>query len=105
MIAVYILVGPLVLLATGLVCQRFSETKDKHNYPPPGQLVDIGRHKLRLLVSGSGSPTVILEAVFSDYSIHWKEIKNRLEEKTLVVSYDRAGMGWSDASPYQREPS
>jgi hypothetical protein len=30
--------------------------------PPPGRLVDVGGRKLHLLASGSGSPTVVLEA-------------------------------------------
>jgi pimeloyl-ACP methyl ester carboxylesterase len=105
MIALYILIGILVLLAIGWTYQRLSLQRDLSHFPPPGRMVDIGGYRLHLQVSGEGSPTVLLEAGFGDYSIHWKDIQARLDKFTRVVSYDRAGMGWSDASPYERDPS
>jgi pimeloyl-ACP methyl ester carboxylesterase len=105
MVALYILVGILILLVLGWIYQRLSLQRDLRNYPPPGKMVDIGGYQLHLQVSGEGSPTVILEAGFGDYSIQWKDIQARLEKFSRVVSYDRAGMGWSDASPFERDPS
>ena len=37
------------------------ESLDAKAYPMPGQLVDVGGHRLHLHCTGSGSPTVILE--------------------------------------------
>ena len=37
------------------------ESLDARAYPMPGQLVDVGGHRLHLHCTGTGSPTVILE--------------------------------------------
>ena len=39
--------------------------------PPPGRLVDAGGFKLHVNCAGAGSPTVILEAGASSFSIDW----------------------------------
>ena len=66
--------------------------------PPPGQLVDIGGRKLHLLCSGSGSPTIILEAGASAFAIDWALVQQQVARTNRVCSYDRAGSGWSEAS-------
>jgi pimeloyl-ACP methyl ester carboxylesterase len=64
--------------------------------PPPGRLVDIGGRKLHLHCTGSGSPTVILEAGASSFAIDWALVQPEIARTNRVCSYDRAGMGWSD---------
>jgi len=71
----------------------------ERSHQPPGRLVDIGGRKLHLECSGSGSPTIILEAGGSAYAIDWALVQPRIAEQTRVCSYDRAGLGWSDAGP------
>jgi hypothetical protein len=43
--------------------------------PPPGRLVDIGGYRLHLDCTGTGSPTVILEAGLGDLGISWSEVQ------------------------------
>lgn len=64
--------------------------------PPPGKLVDVGGRRMHLLCSGSGSPTVVLEAGASSFAIDWSLVQPAIARTTRVCSYDRAGMGWSD---------
>lgn len=64
--------------------------------PPPGRLVDIGGRTLHLLCSGSGSPTVVLEAGASSFAIDWTLVQREVARSTRVCSYDRIGFGWSD---------
>jgi pimeloyl-ACP methyl ester carboxylesterase len=71
-------------------------------YPAPGQLVDVGGYKMHLNCTGQGSPTVILEAGWSDFSILWANVQPEVAKVTRVCSYDRAGNGWSEPSPYPR---
>jgi pimeloyl-ACP methyl ester carboxylesterase len=70
-------------------------------FPPPGQLIDIGDRRLHLFASGErvGNQTVILEAGIASFSSHWVRVQEALSTSTRVVSYDRAGLGWSDLAP------
>jgi len=52
---------------------------------------------------GEGSPTVILEAANLGMSAHWVRVQRQLAKTTRVCSYDRAGMGWSEAGPEPRD--
>ena len=62
-------------------------------------LVDIGGRRLHLSCTGSGSPTVILEAGMGDSLATWKAVQPAAAEITRVCSYDRAGRGTSDPDP------
>ncbi|HEX5107692.1 MAG TPA: alpha/beta hydrolase [Vicinamibacterales bacterium] len=64
--------------------------------PPPGRLVDVGGRKLHLHCTGSGSPTVVLEAGASAFAIDWALVQPEIARTQRVCSYDRAGSGWSD---------
>lgn len=69
--------------------------------PPPGRLVDIGGQRLHLICQGEpgpGRPTVILEAGLGGTALEWVRVQRQLGSVARVCSYDRAGMGWSDAS-------
>ena len=68
-------------------------------YQAPGHPVDIGGRKLYLNCSGKGSPTVVLVAGGDAFSIDWALVQPKLAESTRVCSWDRAGLGWSDAGP------
>lgn len=59
-------------------------------------LVDIGGRRLHVACSGTGSPTVILEAGMGDSAATWKAIQPAVAEFTRVCAYDRAGRGTSD---------
>lgn len=63
---------------------------------PPGRLVDIGGRKLHLNCTGSGSPTVVLEAGASSFALDWSLVQPAIAQAQRVCSYDRAGSGWSD---------
>jgi pimeloyl-ACP methyl ester carboxylesterase len=51
---------------------------------------------------GEGSPTVILEAGQADFSVFWDLVQPGIAGFSRVCSYDRAGYGWSETSPYPR---
>jgi pimeloyl-ACP methyl ester carboxylesterase len=67
--------------------------------PPPGTLVDIGGRTLHAICSGTGAPTVILEAGASSFAIDWTLVQPDIAKTTRICSYDRAGHGWSDRGP------
>jgi pimeloyl-ACP methyl ester carboxylesterase len=86
----------------GAVYQRAGTRRDQKRFPPPGRLVDVGSHPLHLLESGSGGPTILLEAGLMSTVLSWSELQLRLSNSFRVVSYDRAGLGWSDLGPMPR---
>ena len=65
----------------------------------PGQLIDVGDHRLYLSCTGSGEPTVILEPGLGGTSAAWGWIEPAVAVHTRVCVYDRAGRGRSDPSP------
>jgi pimeloyl-ACP methyl ester carboxylesterase len=71
-------------------------------FAPPGQLVDVGGYCLHLLCEGEGGPTVILESGMPGVPLGWSRIQPEVARFTRICSYDRAGIGWSDAGPGPR---
>jgi pimeloyl-ACP methyl ester carboxylesterase len=72
--------------------------------PPPGRLVDIGGRNLHLHCTGSGSPTVVLEAGASAFAIDWALVQTEIARTNRVCSYDRAGHGWSEPAKAVETP-
>jgi pimeloyl-ACP methyl ester carboxylesterase len=65
-------------------------------------LVDIGGYRLAMYTSGSGKPTIVLDAGYSNNHTTWDRIQPACAETTRVISYDRAGNGASDWGPAPR---
>ena len=66
-------------------------------HPPPGEMYLVNGHKMRIDCTGSGSPTIVLEAGGGNDGLIWGGVQPVLAKTTRVCSYDRAGFGWSDA--------
>src|ERR1700675_964882 len=67
-------------------------------YPPPGRMLDVGGRRLHVYETGQGSPTVLLEAGIAATSLSWRRVQTEIAKFARVASYDRAGLGWSDAA-------
>jgi pimeloyl-ACP methyl ester carboxylesterase len=96
----------LVLTAAlGAIYQAIATARDAQKYPPPGRLIDVGGHRLHLQVTGEDhvGPTVLLEAGMASFSTNWYWVQTALAASSPVVSYDRAGLGWSDPGPAPRD--
>jgi pimeloyl-ACP methyl ester carboxylesterase len=104
LIQIVVSIAGIILLGAGLgaIYQAWGTRKDRRVYPPPGRLVDLGTHRLHLLESGSGGPTILLEAGLMSTVLSWSELQHALAGSFRVVTYDRAGMGWSDLGPMPR---
>jgi pimeloyl-ACP methyl ester carboxylesterase len=96
-------IGLMLLFAMlGAVYQALGTSRDVKVNPPPGRLVDLGTHRLHLLESGTGSPTILLEAGLMSTVLSWSDLQRELAHSFRVVTYDRAGLGWSDLGPMPR---
>jgi pimeloyl-ACP methyl ester carboxylesterase len=103
MTTLLILIGALCALPlAGALYQIVGSRRDALRFKPPGKLVDVGRHRLHVQVAGSGSPIVMLEAGIAASSVSWEPVRREAQTSMTVYSYDRAGLGWSEAS---NEPS
>jgi NADPH:quinone reductase-like Zn-dependent oxidoreductase/pimeloyl-ACP methyl ester carboxylesterase len=94
--------GVLLVSALGGCYETISEALARNSHAMPGQLVDVGDHRLHISCSGTGSPTVVLEAGLGEFSSTMSGwIAPAVAEETRVCVYDRAGRGWSEpaASP------
>ena len=94
----------LGLLMIGLVYEPMAEQSYAKTHQAPGQLFQVGDHQLHIHCTGSGSPTVVLEAGLgaTSYSMAgW--IAPAVAQVTRVCVYDRAGYGWSEAAAGPRD--
>jgi pimeloyl-ACP methyl ester carboxylesterase len=99
----------IILLVSGLVYQAIATEIDKRNYPPPGQLVDVGGYKMHIYCIGEntgGRPTVVFETGLGGVgstSSAWSVVQPEIAKTTRACAYDRAGLGWSDPGPRPRD--
>jgi pimeloyl-ACP methyl ester carboxylesterase len=92
----------LLPFCAGALWQAIASHRDLRQNPPPGRLVDVGGYRMHINSAGAGSPIVILESGLSDSSLSWYKVQPEVARFVRVVSYDRAGLGWSDPSPQPR---
>src|SRR5438128_11090796 len=64
--------------------------------------IDAGGHNLNLLGGGEVSPTVVFEAGFGAGLASWSTVQSNIARLVRTVSYDRAGIGQSEAGPKPR---
>jgi pimeloyl-ACP methyl ester carboxylesterase len=65
--------------------------------PAFSRKVDVGGFRLAIHCRGKGSPTVILESGGGSNSGSWWGVEPKVAKTTRVCSYDRAGLGNSEA--------
>jgi pimeloyl-ACP methyl ester carboxylesterase len=92
----------LLLAVAGFIYQSISLTRDRHAHSMPGQLVEIGGHRMHIHCTGQGRPTVILESGLGDSYISWQKVQPQISQFAQVCSYDRSGLGYSDSSARPR---
>ena len=57
--------------------QTIRESRRPSRHPAPGQMVDVGGHRLHLDCAGSGTPTVILESGLGETGDYWGGSRRR----------------------------
>jgi pimeloyl-ACP methyl ester carboxylesterase len=58
--------------------------------------VDVGGYALHMMCTGSGTPTVVLDAGLGSNSRLWQKVMPEVSKVTRVCSYDRPNLGQSD---------
>jgi pimeloyl-ACP methyl ester carboxylesterase len=104
------LLGLLALViaaaVVGACYQALGNRADARRFPQQGKSVSLGPAFDNLTLSidcrGQGSLTVILDSGLGVPAVGWNPVQTEVAKFTRVCSYDRAGYGWSSASPAPR---
>jgi pimeloyl-ACP methyl ester carboxylesterase len=101
-IAVTALVIALFLVLAGATYQGAATALERRQFPHPGRLIDVGGHQLHIHCIGQRAPAIVLEAPATGMSSAWGWVQPEIARHARVCSYDRAGLGWSEAGtrPY-----
>ena len=91
----------IAILLGGALYQARAAAKDLRDVPA-AKLVNLEGGRLHVHCSGAGWPAVILEAGIAASSLSWTLVQPRVAEFSRACSYDRAGLGWSDAGSWPR---
>jgi len=96
--------GVLGILSAGAVAMHAALTRnEKRRLKPPGRVIEVQGRMMHLLSSGTGGPTVVLETGASGYFGAWEWVQQQVAKHTRVVSYDRAGLGFSQSATGKRD--
>src|SRR5438477_3669959 len=107
-IGISLLSASLIFAVTGFgqdakSAAHASPTAGDAVYARPGQLVSVeDGTRLNLYCMGSGSPTVVFDSGWEDWAPAWSKVQPEVAKFTRACSYDRAGVGFSDAGPMPR---
>lgn len=98
-----------MLPVVGMAYQWMGALIDRRRFIGLGRLVDVGGGR-QVFVSDMGQgmasgPTVIFESGIAATSQNWLRVQQSVAGYTRAVSYDRSGLGWSDACTSERTPA
>jgi pimeloyl-ACP methyl ester carboxylesterase len=93
-IQIVAVVAALVLLARALnlilLMRWYAKPK------PPGEVVYPNDKRVYYIAKGTGTPTIIFESGLGSASAEWWAMQDELSASARVLTYDRAGYGWSE---------
>ena len=91
----FVLLAALFVL--GISYEQISRFNAERNLPPHGELVDVGGHKLHFYKQGTDGPTVVFESAFDPAGhLQWFNLQKHMSDFATTISYDRAGLLWSE---------
>ena len=101
-IVVFVVCSILVgAIASAVWHARRTAWAEKH-HPPLGEFADVGGHKLHFHLRGTG-PSVVMDSGNGEAgSYAWFGVEEQISAFAHVLTYDRAGTGWSEAGPAPR---
>ncbi|WP_394223273.1 alpha/beta fold hydrolase [Alteromonas gracilis] len=93
----------LVFLLFGFVYQSYSSYVDSDSFEKTGEMIDVGGYSLYIEDRGTERVTVVFDSGMGDDLSVWNKVAGEVSKFSRVITYDRAGLGWSDESPKERD--
>jgi pimeloyl-ACP methyl ester carboxylesterase len=97
---ILLLIPPLLLVT--VLAGQVQQIRLARAYPPSGEMVSLGQHRLHVIKAGEG-PTVVFENGPGGVGLDWSLVASEVAKSAMAVSYDRAGLGWSEPTPGSRD--
>jgi pimeloyl-ACP methyl ester carboxylesterase len=86
-----------LLLVVGFAYEHIARTMVLNAFPAQGQTVSVGDHSLNVRSKGNGGPLVVFESGLDQGgAMVWGKVQEQTAMFTSTVSYDRAGIMWSE---------
>ncbi len=86
----------ILLLIIGFIFEQISRS-NAENLIPHGEFADVGGHKLHYYKKGKDGPTVVFESAFDPVGhLQWFNLQQEISKFAITISYDRAGLLWSE---------
>ncbi len=95
----------LLLLFVGATVQGVTTALERRRLVRPGQMVESTGHQLHIVCTGQGRPAVILDAGALGTAAEWAWVQQEVARTTRVCSYDRSGLGYSEAGDAPYDPA
>ncbi len=93
----------LALMVLGLLSTRAAAAPGDEIYARPGLIAPAADGaRLNFVCLGTGSPTVVFDSGYTDWSPAWATVQHPIAQFTRNCSYDRAGSGFSGPGPLPR---
>lgn len=108
----YMFIVPVIAGISGYLYQFIATQRDKQKGKCKGRMIEIGGYQLHMIDSSDeisqfynhnkNKLTIVMEAGAGCSSTDWGAIQEEIAKFARVITYDRAGYGWSDESPLPR---
>lgn len=86
----------VLLLIIGFFFEQISRSNSK-KLISLGEFIDVDGHNLHYYKKGNNGPSIIFETGFDPSGhLQWHNIQQELSKSTTTISYDRAGILWSE---------
>jgi len=91
-----ILILVILLSIIGSIFEQISRS-NAAKLIPHGEFANVGGHKLHYYKKGEDGPTVVFESAFDPAGhLQWYNLQQEISRFATSISYDRAGLLWSE---------
>lgn len=103
MLWLVLLLGIVIgIVGLGAIYQALATSRDRRKFLPSGKVVQIHGKNWHYQMMGEGLPTVIVDSGSGGTHLDWQLVQPEVAKFTRILTYDRPGYGWSDASSEPR---